>query len=307
MHLALKTLNVKKGDTVLCSTFTFAATAFAVSYVGAVPVFIDAEQQTWNMCPLLLEEAILKERKQHKNPAAILLVHSFGVPAQMDKIVALSEKYAIPLIEDAAAALGSDFKGKKCGTFGTIGVFSFNANKILTSGGGGALVSNEKELILKANYLAAQAKSNKDLYYHKDIGYNYAMSNVNAAIGAAQMEEIEKILQLKSRVFNFYNKVFESNEALKFFSQTNSSNKWLNCILASNESQKEFLRRELNIRGIQTRQLWYPMHLQPVFHGTKYYGEQTAKTLYQRGIAIPSSCMLSTDSLERIASALVDL
>ena len=314
IHLALILLGVGKGDTVLCQSMTFSASANPIVYQGATPVFIDSEKNTWNMNPEFLEEAIVSIKAKGQKPKAIIAVHLYGMPAKMKKIIEIGVKYDIPIIEDAAEALGSHINGKKCGTFGTMNVLSFNGNKIITTSSGGALLSDNKALIEKARFLSTQARDNAPHYQHSHIGYNYRLSNVLAGIGRGQMLVLnERVLQRRA-VFEFYNNYFKekNNKGYHVIVQPEPegffSNRWLTSVLIYPENNKGITREKLRLAleedNIEARPLWKPMHLQPVFKGTPFFGDGTSEELFDNGLCLPSGSNLTKDDLNRIESVL---
>lgn len=306
LHLALIILGVKTGDEVICSTFTFAASANPIIYQGATPIFVDSEEDTWNMDPKLLEEAILDRIKLGNKPKAIVLVHLYGMPAKMDEIMAISSKYAIPVIEDAAEALGAKYKGKHLGTFGAMGVYSFNGNKIITTSGGGALVSDNPDYIKKAKFLATQARDNKPYYQHSEVGFNYRMSNVCAGIGRGQMEVLEERIKQRRQNFKFYKENLSDNPFISFLDEKEGfySNHWLTTITFDMDmgynAVEEFIKT-LEKDNIECRHLWKPMHAQPVFENYPYYGNGTSDKLFLRGVCLPSGSNLSVSQLRKVA------
>ncbi len=306
IHLGLILLGVKAGDEVICQSMTFSASANPIAYLGATPVFIDSEEETWNMDPAALEEAILDRKKQGKNPKAIIAVHLYGMPYKADEIRKVADKYGIPVLEDSAEALGSTYKGQKCGTFGDIGILSFNGNKIITTSGGGAIVTNTKEIKDKVVFLSTQARDNAPHYQHSEIGYNYRMSNICAGIGRGQMEVLDKHIGLRRDMHSFYVALFEDIEAVTVFSEPNDdyfSNHWLSAILVDNEKKgktREDLRLELEKSNIESRPLWKPMHLQPVFEKYPYYGGNVSEKLFVNGLCLPSGSNLTEEDKNRI-------
>ncbi|MQP24742.1 pyridoxal phosphate-dependent aminotransferase [Flavobacterium sp. LMO8] len=310
IHLGLILLGVKRDDVVICQSMTFSASANPILYLGATPVFIDSESLTWNMCPIALENAILLSLKQNCKPKAIIVVHLYGMPAQLDVIEAIALKYDIPILEDSAEALGSSFKGKMCGTFGTMGVLSFNGNKIITTSGGGALVVKSADLKKRAVYLATQARDEEVHYQHSEVGYNYRMSNVCAGIGRGQMEVLDRHIELRRNIYNFYVAFFTAIDyvtVLKAPSNDFVPNHWLTTILIHpNEKNKnrEALRLHLDSLGIESRPLWKPMHLQPIFSSYPYYGSSVAEDLFEIGLCLPSGSNLTSHDQKRIALAL---
>jgi len=306
LHLALIMLGVQRGDEVICQSMTFSASANPIAYLGASPIFIDSEKETWNMCPDLLLEAIKDRIAKGKKPKAIIPVHLYGMPAQMDKIMAIANEYDIPVIEDAAEALGSTINGKAMGSFGLMGVLSFNGNKIITTSGGGALLSNNEDYIHKARFLATQARENAPHYEHNEIGYNYRMSNVCAAIGRGQMEVLDERVEQRRKNFQFYNRALSVFEGVSLMEEPAGyySNRWLSTLLIdpekSNGVTRELVAAELAIENIESRPLWKPMHLQPVFKGTAFYGNGVSEQLFEKGLCLPSGSNLSTEDLQRV-------
>lgn len=310
IHLGLVLLGVQSGDEVICQSFTFSASANPILYLGAIPVFIDSELETWNMCPIALEEAILDRISKGKKPKAIITVHLYGMPFKVDEIKAVADKYGIPILEDSAEALGSTYKGKKCGTFGDIAALSFNGNKIITTSGGGALVSHSKEVKEKTVFLATQARDMAPHYQHSEIGYNYRMSNICAGIGRGQMEVLEKHINLRREMHNFYVDFFKDTKEVSVFSEPNSdyfSNHWLSCIVIhaniSGKTSTE-LRLALEKENIESRPLWKPMHLQPIFENYPYYGGQISEQLFENGLCLPSGSNLTEIDKNRILEVL---
>ena len=311
LHLALILLGVKKGNKVLCSSFTFSASANPIAYVGADPVFIDSERDSWNMCPVLLEQAIKECISEGEKPKAIMLVHLYGMPAKMDEIMRIANQYDIPVIEDAAEALGSTYKNQPLGTFGKFGVYSFNGNKIITTSRGGALVCKDKTLIEKAKFLATQARDDKPHYEHSEIGYNYRMSNVCAGIGLGQLEVLEERVAQKRSIKSFYKQELSSIKEISFLgeNQGNFSNFWLTTILLSENStiDREQLRLHLEKDNIESRPLWKPMHLQPVFKECKAYVNGVSEDLFNRGLCLPSGTNMSSEDLKRVVNKIKEL
>lgn len=303
LHLALILLDVKQGDEVMCSTFTFSASANPIVYQGATPVFVESEADTWNMCPQALEDAIKDRQSKGKKPKAIILVHLYGQPAKLDEIIAVSQKYDIPVIEDAAESLGATYKGKMTGTFGTLGVYSFNGNKIITTSGGGALVSDNEELIKKARFLATQARDQAAHYQHSEIGYNYRMSNIIAGVGRGQMKVLDLRVQQRRQVFEFYKKAFQDIPEIKFLEEYKGTfaNRWLTTILVDHPTvTREKIRLALNEDNVESRPLWKPMHQQPVFEKYPYYGNRLSEKLFDIGLCLPSGSNLTQDDLNRV-------
>jgi dTDP-4-amino-4,6-dideoxygalactose transaminase len=305
IHLALILLGVEQGDEVICSTFTFAGTCNPVAYQKAIPVFVDSESQTWNMDPELLDETIKDRMKKGKKPKAIIPVHLYGMPAKISAIMKVARQYEIPVIEDAAEGLGASFDGKKLGTFGDIGVYSFNGNKIITTSGGGALVSNNDAWIKKAKFLATQARDPAPHYQHSEIGYNYRLSNISAGIGRGQLQVLDQRVNQRREIFDFYKESFNSS-GIFFQPEMNGSrsNRWLTCILLPEESKvrPHDVMIALENENIESRPLWKPMHMQPVFSKAPVYGGSVSEKLFDTGICLPSGSNLSNDTLKRITS-----
>lgn len=307
LHLALIMLGVEAGDEVICQSMTFAASANPIAYLGATPVFIDSEKDTWNMCPIALEQAIEDRMAKGKKPKAIIPVHLYGMPAKMDEIMAIATKYDIPVVEDSAEALGSSYRGQKCGTFGTMSILSFNGNKIITTSGGGALVTKSKEVKDKAVFLSTQARDNAPHYQHSHIGYNYRMSNICAGIGRGQMEVLDSHVQLRRKAHQFYMDFFKSmNDVVVLHEPNNAfySNHWLTAIVLESYEKREALRLAFEAENIETRPLWKPMHLQPIFQNVPYYGTNVSESLFDKGLCLPSGSNLMEDEFLRIQNVL---
>jgi dTDP-4-amino-4,6-dideoxygalactose transaminase len=311
IHLALILSGVIAGDTVVCQSMTFSASANPIKYQGATPVFIDSEMETWNMCPKALEEAIKSLILKSKKPKAIIVVHLYGMPAKIDQISAIAKKYKISLIEDAAEALGSSYKGQKCGTFGDFGILSFNGNKIITTSGGGALICKTEELKQRAIFLATQARDKAPHYQHSELGYNFRMSNILAGIGRGQMEVLDKHIEYRRANNKFYKEeLFNSTDGIHVFKEPNEnycSNHWLSCILIDESKtgfSPEALRLFLLQENIESSPLWKPMHLQPIFKECNYYGNTIAQSLFEKGLCLPSGSNLSSIDLKRIKSSI---
>ncbi len=313
LHLALVLSGVSHGDEVICQSMTFSASANPIVYQGGKPVFVDSEKDTWNMCPEALKEAIEDRLSKGKKPKAIIVVHLYGMPAKIDKIKAISEEYSIALIEDAAEALGSTYKGQKCGTFGDFGVLSFNGNKIITTSGGGALVCKNDEDKQKTIFLATQARDNAPHYQHSHIGYNYRMSNITAGIGRGQMEVLEKHINYRRANNDFYKEVFKNVDGLVVFTEPISdyySNHWLSSILVDPDKagfSREDLRLSMLEDNIESRPLWKPMHLQPIFKDCPYYGGNISETLFNNGLCLPSGSNLTDEDRNRIKTSIKKL
>lgn len=310
IHLALIMFGVGPGDFVLCQSFTFSASANPIVYQGATPVFIDSEKETWNMSPLLLEQAIIDLEGKGKKPKAIIPVHLYGVPAKMEEIVAIAAKYGIPIIEDAAEALGSTLNGKACGTFGKLGVLSFNGNKIITTSGGGALISDDEAMIKHSRFLATQARDNAAHYQHSHIGYNYRMSNIIAGIGRGQMLVLNDRVERRRKNFEFYKKTLSGYGGVSFLGELPGAfaNRWLTCILVdptlTGGITREDIRIALEKENIECRPLWKPMHLQPIFANSPFYGDGTSERLFDNGLCLPSGSNLTQEDLTRVVGAI---
>lgn len=311
IHLALILLGITYGDEVLCQSFTFSASANPIAYQGATPIFIDSEEDTWNMSPFYLRKAIQDRVAIGKKPKAIILVHLYGMPANLTEILAIADEFKIPLIEDAAEALGSSFNGKKCGTFGHFGILSFNGNKIITTSGGGALVANDHIAIEKARFLATQARDPAPHYQHSSIGYNYRMSNISAGIGRGQMEVIDERVNQRRAINAKYKQLLSEVKGITFQQEKNDSyfsNYWLTSVLINPELtgglDREILRVLFEKQNIESRPLWKPMHLQPVFHDTPFYGDGTSERLFTNGLCLPSGSNLTVQELDRVFEVL---
>ena len=309
IHLGLILLGVQAGDEVICQSMTFAASANPILYLGATPVFIDSETKTWNICPVVLEEAIIDRIAKGKKPKAIIIVHLYGVPCQIELVRLVADKYEIPILEDSAEALGSRYQEKACGTFGDIAVFSFNGSKVITTSGGGAIVTHTKELKEKALFLATQAKDKAPYYQHSEVGYNYRMSNICAGIGRGQMEVLEKHINLRRKMNAFYVDLFKDIPYVTVFEtndETSFANCWLTAIIIDPNNNKgitsEVLRLALESENIESRPLWKPMHLQPVFKNYPYYGGNVSESLFKNGLCMPSGSNLTDEDRERIAA-----
>ena len=314
IHLALILLGVKSGDEVICQTMTFSASANPILYQGAKPVFVDSEPETWNICPEYLEKAIKDRIKKGKKPKAIIAVHLYGNPYKVDEIHAIADRYNIPIIEDAAEAFGSHYKGKKCGAFGDFGVLSFNGNKIITTSSGGALISKNQNLKEKAIFYATQSKDNAVHYQHSEIGYNYRMSNICAGIGLGQIKVLDANVETRRKNHFFYKDIFQLVNNVELFEVSTEdcfSNYWLNTILIesgfkNNKTKKEDLRLVFEKANIETRPLWKPMHLQPIFEKYPYYGKKVAEELFEKGLCLPSGSNLSKEDKKRIKEVIVN-
>lgn len=313
LHLSLILLNVGRGDEVICQSMTFAASANPIAYLGATPVFVDSEEDTLNICPKQLEIAIQDRIKNGKKPKAIIAVHLYGMPYKVEEIQEVAEKYNIPVVEDSAEALGSSYKNKKCGTFGNMAVLSFNGNKIITTSGGGALVTKNKSQKEKAVFLATQARDDAPHYQHSEIGYNYRLSNISAGIGRGQMEVIDKRVSQRREMFHFYVNLFRDVPGVKVFTEPNEdyfSNHWLTVIEFDKTKTgglgREDLRKQLEIENIESRPLWKPMHMQPVFEQYSFYGTGVAQRVFENGLCLPSGSNLNDDQKNRIERAILN-
>lgn len=312
LHLALILLGVEAGDEVLCQSMTFAASANPIMYLGATPVFIDSENETLNLCPIQLEKAIKDRISKGKKPKAIIGVHLYGMPYKIEEIQQVADEYEIPIIEDSAEALGSTYKGEKCGTFGKIGILSFNGNKIITTSGGGALVTSNKDIKQKAIFLATQARDDAPHYQHSEIGYNYRLSNISAGIGRGQMQVLDAHVKLRRQMNIFYKNLFQDIKGVHVYDEPNTDyfcNNWLS-IISVNEKivgkSREHLRLYLETLNIECRPLWKPMHLQPVFKNMPYYGNGVAEEIFSSGLCLPSGSNLDEHDRARIKEGIND-
>ena len=307
LHLALIECGVSHGDEVICQSMTFSASANPIAYQGATPVFVDSEADTWNICPVALEEAIQDRIAKGKTPKAIIAVHLYGMPYKVDEVHAIADKYQIPVIADAAEALGSTYKGKAAATFGKFGALSFNGNKIITTSGGGALVCQTKYSKDRTVFLATQARDNAPHYQHSEIGFNYRMSNITAGIGRGQMEVLDQRVEARRAMNQFYQELFADIEGVTVFSEPSEdyfSNHWLSAILIDSSVAgvtREDLRLAFLEDDIESRPLWKPMHMQPVFENSPYYGGQVAEQLFENGLCLPSGSNLTDEDRNRIA------
>ena len=307
IHMAMVMLGVGPGDEVICQSFTFAASANPVTYQGAKPVFVDSEPDTWNMDPAALEEAIIeRHRATGRYPKAIVPVHLYGMPARMDEILEIASRYGIPVIEDAAEALGSEYKGKKCGTLGKYGALSFNGNKIITTSGGGAVICPDSEAAKRVLFYVTQARENRPYYYHEHIGFNYRMSNISAGIGCGQMDVLAEHVERRRAIHRLYSEAFKGSDRITVHENPTddfNSNFWLTTVLID-DADPEQLRQAMNSRNIETRWLWRPMHMQPVYADAPYYGGNTAESLFSRGLCLPSGSNLTDSDIERVVTTL---
>lgn len=313
IHLGLIMLGVQAGDEVICQSMTFSASANPIAYQGATPVFVDSEPDTWNMSPEFLEQAIKDRLATGRKPKAIIPVHLYGMPAKMEEIMTIARQYEIPVLEDAAEALGSHINGQMCGSFGELACLSFNGNKIITTSGGGALVARDAAMAAKARFLATQARDAAPHYQHSHIGYNYRMSNICAGIGRGQMEVLSERITQRRNIYDEYAQRLSGipgisivQEPLGYF-----SNRWLTTILVSPEQTagitREAIRLALEAQNIESRPLWKPMHLQPVFSNAPFYGDNTSAKLFDEGLCLPSGSNLKESEMERIFNVLNDI
>ncbi|HYJ65575.1 MAG TPA: aminotransferase class I/II-fold pyridoxal phosphate-dependent enzyme [Parafilimonas sp.] len=314
IHLALILLGVQKGDEVICQSMTFSASANPIIYQGAVPVFIDSENETWNLNPGFLEEAIKDRIKKGKKPKAVIPVHLYGMPCKLNEILKTANEYEIPVIEDAAEALGSLYFGRKAGTFGDVSCLSFNGNKIITTSGGGAIVSKNKELINSARFLATQARDKAPHYQHSQIGYNYRMSNICAGIGRGQMVVLDERVKKRREIFQQYKNLLNDISGISFQNENDGffSNRWLTTILLNSAStpnaiNNDKIRISLEAGNIESRPLWKPMHLQPVFKDAPYYGNGISDKLFKEGLCLPSGSNLTKEEFNRISDIILNL
>ncbi len=310
LHLGLVMLGVKHGDEVICQSFTFSASANPVCYQGATPVFVDSEPDTWNMCPKALEEAIIDRKKvTGKYPKAIIPVHLYGMPAKMDKILSVAKKYNIPVLEDAAEALGSEYKGQKCGTLSDYGALSFNGNKVITTSGGGALICPNEDAAKRVVFYATQARENRPYYYHEVVGYNYRLSNVSAGIGCGQMDVLSDHVARRRDIHKLYVQGLADLRQIKVLENPSddfNSNFWLTTILIDPSCgiSPDEIRLALNEDNIETRLLWRPMHMQPIYKDSPYYGGGVCEQLFEQGLCLPSGSNLTNDDINRVIEAI---
>lgn len=310
IHLGLLMLGVSEGDEVICQSFTFAASANPIKYLGAKPVYVDSESKSWNIDPVALEEAIIDRKKlTGKYPKAIVAVHLYGMPAMMEEVMAVAQKYAIPVMEDAAEALGSEYDGRKCGTFGEYGALSFNGNKIITTSGGGALLCPDEQSAKRVLFYATQARENRPYYYHEHIGYNYRLSNISAGIGCGQMEVLQEHVERRRSIHGMYSDAFHGDRYITVHenpSERHNSNFWLTTITLSPDSpvSADQIRIFLAEHDIESRLLWRPMHMQPVYADCPYYGGNVAEDLFNRGLCLPSGSSLTDDEVNRVITTI---
>lgn len=305
IHMALKAVGVGKGDIVFCQDLTFAATVNPVIYQNATPVFIDSDLQTWNMDPAALEAAF----KKYPEVKAVIVVHLYGLSADLDPILALCKKYNVPLIEDAAESLGTTYKGKHTGTFGDYGIFSFNGNKIITTSGGGMLVSNNEERIQKVRFWATQARDRARHYQHSEIGYNYRMSNVLAGIGRGQLKVLDERIEKKRYIYEFYKRELSNLDGVEMMpiNEWNEPNCWLSCITLSGKVRPLDIIELLEKENIESRPIWKPMHMQPVFADYDFIGEGVSEQIYANGVCLPSDTKMTDEDLHRVCAVIKGL
>ncbi|MBI9064237.1 MAG: aminotransferase class I/II-fold pyridoxal phosphate-dependent enzyme [Marinilabiliaceae bacterium] len=314
IHLALVLLGVKAGDEVIVQSFTFSASVNPICYLGATPVLVDSEEETWNMCPKALKKAIEDRLAQGKKPKAIIPVHLYGMPAKMEEIMEIAHFYEIPVIEDAAEALGASLMNKKMGTWGKLGVLSFNGNKIITTSGGGALISNEQDLIEQSRFLATQARDEAPHYQHSQVGYNYRMSNIVAGIGRGQMEVLGEFIEKRREINGRYRDLLNEHPGIAFQSEPTQdyySNFWLTAVLIDPKKNggitREHIRLALEAENIESRPLWKPMHLQPVFEKYPFYGTGVSEWLFEHGLCLPSGSNMTDNDMKRVISVLSEV
>jgi dTDP-4-amino-4,6-dideoxygalactose transaminase len=307
IHLALELLGVAHGDEVICQSFTFSASANPIMYLGATPVFVDSERETWNISPKLLEKAILERLANGKKPKAIVAVHLYGMPYKIKEVSEVAQKYSIPVVEDSAEALGSSYETLKCGGFGDIGIFSFNGNKIITTSGGGALITKNESLKKRAVYLATQARDDAPHYQHSAVGYNYRMSNVLAGIGRGQMEVLHERVTSRRANYEYYVERLGQSKQIEFLEEPEGffCNRWLTCILTPSFEIREKIRLSLLEDDIESRPLWKPMHLQPIFENFPNFSDGTSEDLFERGLCLPSGSNLSKEDVDRIVELIL--
>lgn len=306
LHLGLKALGVKEGDSVFCQSLTFSASAYPILYENAVPVFIDSNYETWNMCPKALEIALQDAAKEGKLPKAVIVVNLYGQSADYDSIRCICDKYSVSILEDGAESLGAQYKGEYCGNLGNIGVLSFNGNKIITTSGGGMMISNKEEYNEKALYWATQSRDNAPYYLHSEVGYNYRMSNIVAGIGRGQMTVLEDRVKQKTHIYDTYKEGFKDIKEIEMMPVFEKPNHWLSVMTV--EKGKEYLVNEiieaLSKENIEARRVWNPMHKQPVFRGYKFFsaskGEDVAEDLFNRGVCLPSDTKMSEEDLQKV-------
>lgn len=305
IHLALKAAGVEEGDIIFCPTLTFSATANPIIYQNAVPVFIDSDYETWNMCPKALEQAF----KKYPDVKAVIVVHLYGLSADMDKMMEICKKHGVAVIEDAAESLGTYYKGQHTGTFGDYGIFSFNGNKIITTSGGGMLVSNNTEMIAKARFWATQSRDQARHYQHSELGFNYRMSNVSAGIGRGQLKVLDQRVAKKREIFNFYKQELGDLEGVQFMpsNEWDEPNYWLSSMTLTGKVRPIDVFNALEAGNIESRPVWKPMHLQPFFEKYDFVGEGVSEKLFENGVCLPSDTKMTNDELERVVNIIKGL
>lgn len=310
IHLALKALAMKAGDRVFCTSLTFAASCNPIMYEKGEPVFIDSEPESWNMSPMALEKAFVKAKNENKMPIAVIVVHLYGQSADMDKIMAICEKYNTPIIEDAAESLGATYKGKQTGTFGKFGIFSFNGNKIITTSGGGMLISDDSERIAKARFWSTQSRDNERHYEHTELGYNYRMSNITAGIGRGQLRVLDERIAQKKHIFERYNEAFKDIEDIEMMPicEYGEPNYWLSCMTLKEGSRVKPLDIILALeeKNIESRPIWKPMHIQPYYSEFDFFshndeGISVGEDIFNRGVCLPSDTKMSVEDMKKVA------
>jgi dTDP-4-amino-4,6-dideoxygalactose transaminase len=301
IHMALKAVGVGKGDIVFCQSLTFSASANPIIYEGAIPVFIDSDYETWNMCPIALEKAFEKY-----NPKAVIVVHLYGLAANMDRIIEICKKHNVPLIEDAAESIGTTYKGKHTGTFGDFGIYSFNGNKIITTSGGGMLVSNNEERIRKVRFWATQSRDPAPHYQHSELGYNYRMSNIVAGIGRGQLKVLNKRVAKKRYIFEYYKNALSDINDIEFMpiNSWNKPNCWLSCFALKGKTKPVDIIEALGEENVESRPIWKPMHMQPYFEKYDFVGEHISDKLFENGLCLPSDTKMTDEDLDRVVATI---
>lgn len=314
IHMALKAVGVKTGDLVFCSSLTFSASCNPIIYQNAIPVFIDSEKESWNMCPKALEKAFIWADEEKKLPKAVIVVHLYGQPANMDKILEVCNKYNVPIIEDAAESLGATYKNKQTGTFGEYGIFSFNGNKIITTSGGGMLVSDNLERLEKVRFWSTQARENERHYEHKELGYNYRMSNIVAGIGRGQLRVLEERIEKKKWIYDYYKNAFKDIKDIQMqpICDDRKSNYWLSCMTLNEKSKVKPLDIiiALEKENIEARNIWKPMHMQPYYKDFKFFklGEKSvSEEIFENGLCLPSDSKNTEEDMERVVKIIREL
>tara|TARA_A200000113_G_scaffold66197_1_gene57443 strand:+ start:566 stop:1702 length:1137 start_codon:yes stop_codon:yes gene_type:complete len=312
IHLAIRLLGVSQGDTVICQSFTFIGSCNPVIYEKGSLIFVDSEKDTWNMCPKSLKKALEDCKKRSITPKAIIVVHLYGMPAKMDEILKVASVFNVPVLEDAAEALGSKINGVPCGSFGRLSILSFNGNKIITTSGGGALLSNNDRDITEANFLSTQAKENRPFYEHKKLGYNYKLSNILSSIGVEQLKVLTKRVKKRRENYLFYYNLLKKVNGVTFLNEPSGyfSNRWLTCILVDKRKcgiSADKIVSKLEYEKIETRRLWKPMHMQPIFKEAKFFGNGISNVLFENGICLPSGSNLSPEERKRIKNELIKI